>query len=139
MSVLVFINCKRMKFSYLRCWNVECSVSETAVKCIILGLVALPWAFIGLNVPLISAKLFGLIHGYALTLGHSLWLGNFLLSVGCTKQLEAGYLVNEKEAGFWRISSGTWRRETFSRHMEDSISLRKSYTEFIRHVTNTVQ
>lgn len=100
-------------------------MGETAVKCNILGLVVLPPTSIGLNVSLISAKLFEHFHGYALILGHSLWPGNFLLSVGCTKQLEAGYLVNEREAGFRRISSGTWKRETFSIHMKDSISFKK--------------
>lgn len=73
----------------------------------------------------ISADLFEHFHGYALILGHSLWPGNFF-PVGCTKQLEAGYLENEREAGFRKISSGTWRREILSIHMKDSISFRKN-------------
>lgn len=52
-------------------------------------------------------------HGHALILGHSLWPGSFVSSIRCTQQLDAGYLVNKRGAGFGRVT-GTWRRELFS-------------------------
>lgn len=38
--------------------------------------------------------------GCALIWGHSLQPGSFLSSVQCSKQLDAGYLINKREAGF---------------------------------------
>lgn len=61
--------------------------------------------------------------GCALILGCSLRPATFSC-VRCTKRLDAGYLVNKREAGFGR-NSGTQRRELFSICRKNAISLRK--------------